>query len=200
MTFSAGSYSATKLELLSLEADIRGVSHFIDRQIENGRMSYSRRCISPCVRAYCWHLLHTSSRCHIHIVDPRHSGSDTRLVVSPMYVELFNEASKYVFVVGISARRDCGADIGGGSCPASQTPLIDSDTQETPSPLTTASTGNQHESTLPSASEWSPVLLGCQRRWEIASALLSIGARKVESIPKRRTSRRSCLTLTSPSS
>ena len=34
-----------------------------------------------------------------------------------MYVELLlNEASKYVFIVGICARRGCGADVGGGSC------------------------------------------------------------------------------------
>ena len=39
-----------------------------------------------------------------------------------MYVELFDEASKCVFIAGTSARRDCGAGIGGGSCPASQTP------------------------------------------------------------------------------
>ena len=40
-----------------------------------------------------------------------------------MYVELLlDEASKYVFVVGICARWDRGADMGGGSCPVSQTP------------------------------------------------------------------------------
>ena len=38
-----------------------------------------------------------------------------------MYVELFDEASKYVLIVGICARRNCGADTGGG-CSASQTP------------------------------------------------------------------------------
>ena len=67
-------------------------------------------------------VLHTSGRCHIHIVVPRHSGSDKRLTVSLMYVEFSNEALKNALIVGISAHRDCEADIGRGSCPASQTP------------------------------------------------------------------------------
>ena len=67
-----------------------------------------------CVRACRWHL---SSQCHI--VVPRHSGSDEKLAVSPMYVGLIEEVSKYVFIVCICAW-DCGADMGGGSCPASE--------------------------------------------------------------------------------
>ena len=60
----------------------------------------------------------SSSQCYI--VVPRHSGSDIKLAVSPMYVELLrDEASKHVFIAGIL---DCGADMGGGSCPASRTP------------------------------------------------------------------------------
>ena len=37
MPFSAESYFATQPEPLTLEADIQGVSQFIDRQTENGR-------------------------------------------------------------------------------------------------------------------------------------------------------------------
>ena len=36
-TFSAESYFATQPEPPTLKADIQGVSHFIDRQIEKGR-------------------------------------------------------------------------------------------------------------------------------------------------------------------
>lgn len=36
-TFSAESYFATQPEPSTLSADVQGVSHFIDRQIEKGR-------------------------------------------------------------------------------------------------------------------------------------------------------------------
>ena len=72
----------------------------------------------------------------------RHSRLDTTLTVSPMCVELFDGASKHVFIMGICARRDCGADTGGGSQPPPK-PLIDGDTQETASQMTTTSTGSR---------------------------------------------------------
>jgi hypothetical protein len=57
-----------------------------------------------------------------------------------MYVELLrDEASKYVFIVGICARWGCGEE----EVVQFPKPLLNGDSQETPSPLTTASTGNQ---------------------------------------------------------
>ena len=48
--------------------------------------------------------------------------TDKNPAVSSLYVELYNEASKYVSIVSICARRDRGVDAGGGGCSASQTP------------------------------------------------------------------------------
>ena len=54
-----------------------------------------------------------------HIIQAQAQNSPCPL----LYVELLpDEASRHVFIVGICERRDCGADMGGGSCPVSLTP------------------------------------------------------------------------------
>ena len=116
-----------------------------------------------------------------------------------MYVELSNEAPKNAFIVGISARRDCGADIGGGSCPASQTPYRwrhsgDAITADYPE------YGKSACKYIPRLQLLSGLRF-CQDVGDAGKLLvlwLSIGVGKVESIPERRTLRRSCLTLPLP--
>lgn len=73
------------------------------------------------VHVCCRYLLPTSSQSHIVIA--RHSGSDTKLAVSPMYIKLLpDETSKYVFIVGICTGRHRGTDMGRGIHSASKTP------------------------------------------------------------------------------
>ena len=166
----------------------------------------SRRCYHVCSTTCCLHVYTysvSSSQCHI--VVPRHSGSDTKLAVSAIYVELLrDEASKYcsfwAFVrVGIVEW------IWEEEVVQPSKPLTNGDTQKTPLPLTTVGAGNPSQpassTTFYSASEKPPVPRRRRRFWEMASAFgeLSVGVRKAETTPrrgrrkKRRAARRSSL-------